>query len=75
MVSNKIKSTPLTINEINQFNQSEYRSIRKIKTPKSVRFGGIEVPKTVEKATLFKQIGINHERLRAVFDIFTYTHT
>ena len=73
MVSNKIKSNPLTINEVNQFNQSEYRSIRKIKTPKSAKFGGIEVPKTVEKATLFKQIGINHERLRAVFDIFTYT--
>lgn len=67
----KIKS--LTMSEINQFDQSEYRSIRKIRTPKSAKFGGIEVPKTVEKATLFKQIGINHKRLRAVFDIFTYT--
>ena len=49
MVSNKIKSTPLTINEINQFNQSEYRSIRKIKTPKSAKFGGIEVLKRLKK--------------------------
>ncbi|MBM6863187.1 hypothetical protein [Ligilactobacillus aviarius] len=70
---NKIKITPLTMDEINQFNQSEYLSIRKIKTPKNAKFGGIEVPKTVEKATFFKQIGINHERLSAVFDIFTYT--
>ena len=73
MVSNKIKINPLTINEVNQFNQSEYRSIRKIRTPKNAKFGGIEVPKTVEKATFFKQVGINHERLRAVLDIFTYT--
>lgn len=69
----KIKTKPLTINEISQFNQSEYRSIRKIRTPKNAKFGGIEVPKTIEKATFFKQVGINHERLRAVFDIFTYT--
>lgn len=69
----KIKTKPLTINEISQFNQSEYRSIRKIRTPKNAKFGGIEVPKTIEKATFFKQVGINHERLRAMFDIFTYT--
>ena len=73
MERTKIKTKPLTINEISQFNQSEYRSIRKIRTPKNAKFGRIEIPKTVEKATLFKQIGINHERLRAVFDIFTYT--
>ena len=73
MINNKIKSTSLTMDEINKFNQSEYLSIRKIKTPKNAKFGGIKVPKTIEKATLFKQIGVNHERLRAVFDIFTYT--
>lgn len=73
MINNKIKGTPLTMDEINQFNQSEYLSIKKIKTPKNARFGGIEVPKTVEKATFFKQVGINHKRLSAVFDIFTYT--
>ena len=73
MINNKIKSTSLTMDEINKFNQSEYLSIRKIKTPKNAKLGGIKVPKTIEKATLFKQIGVNHERLRAVFDIFTYT--
>lgn len=45
----KIKS--LTMSEINQFNQSEYRSIRKIRTPKNAKFGEIEVPKTIESDT------------------------
>lgn len=73
MGKTKLKTKSLTINEISQFNQSEYRSIRKIRTPKYAKFGGIEVPKTIEKATFFKQVRINHERLRAVFDIFIYT--
>lgn len=72
MERTKIKTKPLTINEINQFNQSEYRSIRKIRTPKNAKFGRIEIPKTVEKVTILKQI-MDHERLRMVLDIFTYT--
>ena len=72
MERTKIKTKPLTINEISQFNQSEYRSIRKIRTPKNAKFGRIEIPKTVEKVTILKQI-MDHERLRMVLDIFPYT--
>lgn len=73
MRNNKIKSTPLTMDEINKFNQSEYLSIRKIKTPKNAKFDGIEIPQTIEKPILLKRIVKKYKRLGMIPDIFSFT--
>lgn len=70
---NKIKSTPLTMDEINQFNQSEYLSIRKIKTPKITKFDGIGIPQTIEKSALLKRIVKKYKRLGMIPNIFSFT--
>lgn len=70
---NKIKSTPLTMDEINQFNQSEYLSIRKIKTPKNAKFDGIEIPQMIEKSVLLKRIVKKYKRLGMIPNIFSFT--
>lgn len=73
MISNKIKTSSLTINEINQFNQSEYLSIRKIKTPKNAKFDGIEIPQMIEKSILLKRIVKKYKRLGMIPNIFSFT--
>ena len=73
MISNKIKTSSLTINEINQFNQSEYLSIRKIKTPKNAKFDGIEIPQTIEKTILLKRVVKKYKRLGMIPNIFSFT--
>ncbi|OAQ01931.1 hypothetical protein A3O11_01380 [Ligilactobacillus aviarius] len=73
MRNNKIKSTPLTMDEINKFNQSEYLSIRKIKTPKNAKFDGIEIPQTIEKTILLKRIVKKYKRLGMIPNIFSFT--
>lgn len=73
MRNNKIKSTPLTMDEINKFNQSEYLSIRKIKTPKNAKFDGIEIPQTIEKTILLKRVVKKYKRLGMIPNIFSFT--
>lgn len=61
------------MDEINQFNQSEYLSIRKIKTPKNAKFDGIEIPQMIEKSVLLKRIVKKYKRLGMIPNIFSFT--
>lgn len=61
------------MDEINKFNQSEYLSIRKIKTPKNAKFDGIEIPQTIEKTILLKRVVKKYKRLGMIPNIFSFT--
>ena len=61
------------MDEINKFNQPEYLSIRKIKTPKNAKFDGIEIPQMIEKSVLLKRIVKKYKRLGMIPNIFSFT--